>query len=115
MLAQLVTKLKRAESSRAELITSRASSRATSILSSPKRRCLFSSSVTSPGSSSPSLSPTTTPGLLRGPGRCRLHQGPQVFLGPLAGDEHHQVRLPLSLPFLHHGIEHPNLTIRIRI
>jgi hypothetical protein len=35
MLAQLVIKLKRAESSRAELIISRASSRATSILSSP--------------------------------------------------------------------------------
>jgi hypothetical protein len=37
MLAQLVIKLKRAESSRAELATSRASSRATSILSSPRR------------------------------------------------------------------------------
>jgi hypothetical protein len=37
MLAQLVIKLKRAESSRAELATSRASSRATSILSSPTR------------------------------------------------------------------------------
>jgi hypothetical protein len=35
MLAQLVIKLKRAESSRAELATSRASSRATSILPSP--------------------------------------------------------------------------------
>jgi type IV secretory pathway TrbL component len=35
MLAQLVIKLKRAESSRAELTMSRASSRATSILSSP--------------------------------------------------------------------------------
>jgi hypothetical protein len=35
MLAQLVIKLKRAESSQAELATSRASSRATSILSSP--------------------------------------------------------------------------------
>jgi hypothetical protein len=40
MLAQLVIKLKRAESSRAELATSRASSRATSILpsSTPRRK-----------------------------------------------------------------------------
>jgi hypothetical protein len=45
MLAQLVIKLKRDESSRTELATSRVSSRATSILSSPTRRC-----------SSPSLS-----------------------------------------------------------
>jgi hypothetical protein len=36
MLAQLVIKLKRAVSSRAKLATSRASSRATSILSSPR-------------------------------------------------------------------------------
>jgi hypothetical protein len=36
MLAQLVIKLKRVESSRAELATSRASSRATSILPNPK-------------------------------------------------------------------------------
>jgi hypothetical protein len=38
MLTQLVIKLKRAESSRAELDTSRASSRATSILSSPNKK-----------------------------------------------------------------------------
>jgi hypothetical protein len=40
MLAQLVTKLKRAELSRAELTMSRASTRATSILSSPSPRLL---------------------------------------------------------------------------
>jgi hypothetical protein len=45
MLAQLVTKLKRADSSRAELTTSRVSSRATSILFSPKHALRLGVSV----------------------------------------------------------------------
>ena len=45
------------------------------------------------------------PGLLRAEGgRCRRTPGAQ----PFAGDEHHQVRPPLGLPFLLCETEHPN-------
>jgi hypothetical protein len=67
MLAQLVIKLKRDESSRTELATSRVSSRATSILSSPTRRC------SSPSLSISAIIPSTSALALPAPCRTFVH------------------------------------------
>ena len=66
---------------------------------------LFSSSVTP----SCALSATAPPGaqVFFGGSLAALRK---VFFGPFAGDEHHQVRPSLGLPFLLCETEHPNLT-----